>query len=179
MLPKGPFDVILADPPWRFASNSDARPGRNPRRHYSCMRLEDICAIPVKQVAATDALLLLWVTVPFAHMAEQVVRSWGFRTKSQLVWCKERSGTGYWVQNQHEICIVARRGLFPCPKPALFPTSIIPGKQREHSRKPEWVQDVVDARFPEMRKLEMFARRQRDGWTVWGNDTEKFERVQD
>lgn len=176
-LPAGPFDVILADPPWRFAANSAAKPGRSAHRHYECMRLADICALPVKQIAARDALLLMWVTAPFAHLAEDVVRAWGFRTKSQLVWVKQRIGTGYWARNQHEPLIVATRGRPPCPRPALFPTSIIPGVQREHSRKPEWVQEQVDARLPEARKLEMFARRPRAGWVVWGNQTDRFESV--
>lgn len=175
---EGGWQVIAADPPWRFASNSADKPGRNARRHYDTMTLPEICDLPVREVAAKESLLLMWVTVPFAHVADQVVRAWGFRTKSQLVWVKQRIATGYWARNQHEILLVATRGRFPCPKPTLFPTSIIPGKQREHSRKPEWPLDRVDDRLPDMRKLEMFARRPRNGWAVWGNDTEKFERVE-
>lgn len=173
-LPDGPFDVIYADPPWRFSSNSAAKPGRNAFRHYDCMTVEEISAMPVKEIAAPAALLLMWVTVPFAHRADEVVRAWGFRCKSQIVWTKQRIGTGYWARNQHELVIIATRGRFPCPRPSLFPTSIIPGAQREHSRKPEWVADRVDARLPDARKVELFARRPRAGWTVWGNETEKF-----
>lgn len=173
-LPSGPFDIIFADPPWRFASNSEAKPGRNAMRHYPCMRLEEICAMPVADITARSALLLMWVTVPFAHLADQVVRSWGFRCKSQLVWVKDRIGKGYWARNRHELLIVATKGKFPCPTPALFPTSLIPGAQREHSRKPEWPQEQIDARLPEARKLELFARRPRAGWVVWGNQTDKF-----
>ncbi len=173
----GGWDVIYADPPWKFASNSAAKPGRNARRHYDCMTLAEICALPVKQIADRDALLLMWVTVPFAHMADEVVRAWGFRTKSQLVWIKDRIGTGYWARNKHELLIIATRGRFPCPRPALFPTSIIPGTQREHSRKPEWPQDQIDARLPAARKLELFARRPRAGWDVFGNQTDKFDEV--
>lgn len=176
-LPEGPFDVIYADPPWRFASNSTAKPGRNPMRHYDCMKLDEISAMPVSDMAAKNALLLMWVTVPFAHMADQVVCAWGFRSKSQLVWTKQRIGTGYWARNQHELLIIATRGRFPCPRPALFPTSIIPGAQRQHSRKPEWPVDRIDERLPAARKVELFARRPRTGWTVWGNNTEKFEAI--
>lgn len=175
MLPAGPFDVILADPPWRFASNSAANPGRNVSRHYPTMTVEEICALPVASIAAPSALLLLWITVPLAHRAEEVVRAWGFRTKSQLVWVKDRIGTGYWARNQHEPLIVATRGRFPCPKPALFPSSVIPGVRREHSRKPEWPQEQIDRRLPDTRRLELFARRPREGWTVWGNETTKFD----
>ncbi len=128
----GPFDIVLADPPWRFASNSKDRPGKNPMAHYECMALDEIKALPVREIAARDALLLLWVTVPFAQQAWGVMEAWGFRYVSQMVWPKERIGTGFWVRNRHEIVYVARRGRFPCPRPAPFPDSVIPGPQREH-----------------------------------------------
>ncbi|WP_282029468.1 MT-A70 family methyltransferase [Paracoccus marcusii] len=174
-LPSGPFDLILADPPWRFASNSAAKPGRNARRHYDTMTLDEIAAMPVKDLSARDCLLLMWTTAPLRHRADEIVRAWVFKSVSELTWPKGRIGTGYWARNAHEPCIIAKRGRFPCPKPALFPTSIIPGARREHSRKPEWVQDTLDARLPDARKLELFGRRQRTGWTVWGNDVERFE----
>lgn len=177
LLPPGPFDVVFADPPWRFASNSAAKPGRSARQHYDCMPLDEICDLPVSSVAARSALLLVWVTVPFAAAADEVIRAWGFRYKSQLVWPKQRIGTGYWARNQHELLLIATRGRFPCPRPALFPTSLIPGLQREHSRKPEWPQDVIDARLPGTRRLELFGRRPRVGWTIWGNQAAKFEAV--
>lgn len=171
---EGGWEVIYADPPWAFSSNSKARPGRNVRRHYTTMTVEQIAAMPVRAVAARQALLLLWITVPFEHRAGEVLDAWGFRAKSRLVWDKGRIATGYWARNRHEPCIIATRGRFPCPKPALFPTSIIPGARREHSRKPEWIPDILDDRLPLARKLELFARRQRENWTVWGNETEKF-----
>ena len=143
------FDVILADPPWSFSGNSVARPGRNVRRHYATMTVAEVAAMPVREIAAPRALLLLWITVPHEHRANEVIEAWGFRAKSRLVWDKRRIWTGYWARNQHEPLIVATRGRFPCPRPALFPTSIIPGERREHSRKPEWVQDVVDSRLPD------------------------------
>ncbi|SEN87560.1 N6-adenosine-specific RNA methylase IME4 [Paracoccus alcaliphilus] len=172
---EGGFEVVIADPPWAFSGNSVARPGRNVRRHYSTMTVEQIAAMPVREIVAKQALLLLWITVPFEHRANEVLESWGFKAKSRLIWDKGRIATGYWARNRHEPCIIATRGRFPCPKPALFPTSIIPGKRREHSRKPEWLHDIIDARLPDHRKLELFARRPRDGWTLFGNETVKFE----
>lgn len=173
-LPAGPFDVIVADPPWRFASNSAARPGRNAMRHYPCMRVEEIAALPVQRISAPDALLLLWVTVPFMPRVGEVLAAWGFRYCSQLVWVKEDTGLGYWARNRHELVIIARRGRFPCLVPALFPDSVIVGGQREHSRKPEYLHRVIDARLPATRRLEMFARSERRGWTSWGNETQRF-----
>lgn len=175
ILPAGPFDIVLADPAWRFASNSVAKPGKNAMAHYDCMTVPQICAMPVQDIVAKDALLLMWVTVPFARKAFDVVDAWGFTYKSQIVWPKSRIATGYWARNRHEMLYICRHGAFPCLKPALFPDSVIPGAQREHSRKPDWIHEVIDARFPRARRIELFSRQQRPGWTVWGNETEKFK----
>jgi len=171
------FDIVVADPPWRFSSNSDAKPGRNARRHYACMSDSDIMALPVRHWCARDALLCLWTTAPMLERSLPVLRAWGFRYVSQLVWVKDRIGTGFWVRNRHEIVLVGRRGRFPCPRPAPFPDSVMLGGQRDHSRKPEALQDMVDAAWPQARKLEMFARRPRTGWQVWGNQTDLFSGV--
>ena len=173
----GPQDVILADPPWKFASNSEALPGRNPRRHYPCMSVGEIAEMPVAVLAAPSALLLMWVTVPFAAAAHDVMRAWGFRYVSQVVWIKERIGTGYWARNRHELLYIGKRGDFPCPVPVLFPDSVVVGQQREHSRKPDLVHQVIDARLGHMRRCELFARTRRAGWTVWGNQAEKFSKA--
>lgn len=170
----GGHEIMIADPAWNFSGNSVLRPGKNARRHYPCMSLDAICALPVKENAAPDALLLMWVTAPFAEMAFRVVKAWGFTYKSQLVWPKQRIATGYWARGRHELVYIARRGKFPCLRPALFPDSIIPGAQGVHSRKPMWLHDVIDARFPEARKLELFARAERPGWAAFGNEVDRF-----
>lgn len=172
MIPAGPFSVILADPPWRFASNSAAKPGRNAMRHYQTMPVPEICALPVP--SAKDAILLLWATSPMLSQALQVMAAWGFRYKSQAVWVKSRIATGYWARNRHELLLIGTRGRFPCPKPTLFPDSVISAPTREHSRKPDEVHQRIEVAFPDLLKLEMFARAPRDGWTVWGNQTDKF-----
>lgn len=173
-LPAGPFDVIYADPAWKFASNSEAKPGRNPRRHYPTMTVDQIASMPVVNIAAPDALLLMWITVPHAHRGPDVMRAWGFEYKSQVVWIKDRIGTGYWARNRHELLLIGTRGRFPCPVPALFPDSVIIGQQREHSRKPNYVHQVIDDRLGRLRRVELFARAGRAGWVVWGNETAKF-----
>ena len=172
--PPGGFQIIFADPCWKNIGNSKAKPGKSALRHYDTMSIKELCAMPVKMLAARDALLCMWVTVPFTELAFKVVKAWGFKYKSQLTWPKNTVATGHWARNQHELLFICRRGLFPCEKPALFPTSIIPGKTRGHSRKPDWPQEVVERRFPDAPKTELFARTLRPGWIASGNDTEKF-----
>lgn len=171
----GPFDVILADPPWRFTSNSAAKPGRNARGHYDCLKLDEIAALPVRDIAAPASMLLLWTTVPFAELAFKVVNAWGYKYKSQIAWDKQRKGTGFWARNEHELLYICTRGGFPCPKPAPFNYSLIRGQLREHSRKPDQIYSDVEAAFPGTRKLEMFSRQTREGWSVFGNESTKFD----
>ena len=168
------FDIVVADPPWKFSSNSVVKPGRNAMRHYPCMSDQEISLIPVRDWVAPAALLFLWTTAPMLVRSLPVLNAWGFSYVSQLVWIKDHIGTGFWVRNRHEIVLVAKRGKFPCPKPAPFRDSVISGQQREHSRKPEALQNQIDIIWPDVHKLEMFARRARPGWTVWGNETSKF-----
>lgn len=174
-LPAGPFDLVLADPPWAFSSNSIENPGRNPRRHYPTMDVAEIAGMPVASICAPDALLLLWATVPCAHHAFAVMQAWGFGYVSQVVWVKDRIATGYWARNRHELLLIGKRGRFSCPRPALFGDSVITGQQREHSRKPDAVQQILDQRLPFARKVELFGRSQRPGWHVWGNQIDRFE----
>ena len=170
------FDLILADPPWRFSSNSTAKPGRNVRRHYPTMKPADIAAIPVADWSEKNAVLLLWATAPLLDVAIDTIRAWGFRYKSHVVWDKGRIATGYWARGQHEPLLIATRGRPFCPRP-LFATSVIQAPRREHSRKPDLIHEIIEARLPDASKLEMFARAERPGWTAWGNETSKFNEV--
>ena len=166
-------DILVIDPPWHHSGNSAAKPGRNARRHYPCMTDEQLMALALP--AARDALLFLWTTVPMLERSLVVMRAWDFRYKSQLVWVKDKIGTGHWARNRHEIVLICTRGKFPCPKPAPFEDSVIEAPRREHSRKPEALQDRIDEVWPDARKLELFGRRQRAGWTVIGNESGKFD----
>lgn len=171
------YPLILADPPWRFASNSQEKPGRNAMRHYPCMRDHEIAAIKVP--AATPSMLFMWTTAPMLARSLPVMEAWGFRYVSQLVWIKSRIATGFWVRNRHEILLIGKRGAFPCPKPAPFADSVIAAPTREHSRKPDEIHEAIEAAWPDLPKLEMFARETRPGWTAWGNETTRFNAGQE
>ncbi len=169
------YDIIVIDPPWEFSSNSKARPGRNAMRHYPCLTDAELSALHIP--AEKHALMFMWTTAPMIARSLPVMHSWGFKYVSQLVWIKSRIGTGFWARNRHEVCVIGKRGKFPCPKPAPFADSVINAPTREHSRKPEELQDRIDAVWPDASKIEMFARQARPGWASWGNETEKFNEV--
>ena len=166
--PSGRFDVIYADPPWRYSfSKSKSRDIEN---QYPTMTIDDIYALRVP--AADDCVLYLWATAPKLEEALRVVNAWGFTYKTHAVWDKERIGMGYWFRGQHELLIVATRGRMSPPPQGERVRSVLRIRRGRHSAKPTEVRDMIAAWFPTARRLEMFARGQTEGWTVWGNEVE-------
>jgi N6-adenosine-specific RNA methylase IME4/ParB-like chromosome segregation protein Spo0J len=168
------WPVILADPPWDFEVWALEKQTSHPTHHYPVMSLAEVCALPVAELAADDSVLFLWTTVPLLEKTFEVIRAWGFEYKSGLAWDKEIPGLGYWVRGQHELLLIATRGNPPLPSTQNVPASVIRERRREHSRKPEASYVVIEGMFPDLPKLELFARQCRPGWDVWGNETEKF-----
>jgi len=169
------FDIVVCDFPWKFASNSVEKPGRNAQRHYDCMKPED-CAKTfgeeIKRVMKPDALGFFWATAPLLPRCIQTMEECGFPYKSYAEWDKMGRGSGYWFRNEHEPCLLGRRGKFPRPEPkAPFNWSIIREYKTSHSSKPQRLQDEIDRIWPKETKIELFARRPLDGWTVWGNQS--------
>jgi N6-adenosine-specific RNA methylase IME4/ParB-like chromosome segregation protein Spo0J len=169
------YAVLYADPPWHFeVYNEESGVERAAGNYYPTMSLDEICALPVLSLAAPDAILFMWTTAPHLQESFQVLAAWGFEYKTNTVWVKDKIGLGYFVRNQHELLLVAIRGDMPSPSPANRPPSVISAPRREHSRKPDEAYALIEAMYPALPKLELFARQRRPGWDVWGNDTDKF-----
>lgn len=162
----GWFDIIVADPPWR--SDFGRTDSRSAERHYATMLLADIKALEVP--AAANSLLFLWTPVSMVPSALEVMRAWQFSYRSGQVWCKPVMGVGHWFRSQHELILLGRRGKFPAPARGTQQRSVIHAPRAGHSVKPEVLQDQIEQTFPNLRYLELFARRQRPGWTCWGNE---------
>ena len=77
---------------------------------------------------------------------------------------------GYWFRGQHELLLVARRGDFPRPRPEDCVSSVIQAARGEHSEKPEAVYEILETYFPGSSKIELFARKTREGWAAAGNE---------
>ena len=187
-LPSGPFGCILADPPWSFRtfSGEGAVPtvAADP---YAVMSIDDLCAMPVGETAAPDCALFMWIVGAHLEESLRLGSAWGFTYKTDaFIWTKPRGdtpdlfqqqhsmGMGYWTRKQAETCLLFTRGR---PKRlACDVRQIIEAPRREHSRKP----DETHARIERLvggPYLELFAREPRAGWTVWGNQTDKFARA--
>ena len=165
--PVGKFGVIYADPPWEYEfSQSGSRTIEN---HYPSMPLEEICNLPTMALADDNCILFLWATSPKLKQALSVMDAWGFEYKTNMVWIKERIGMGYYARQQHELLLIGTRGKPPTPPPEQRPSSIISSPRTEHSEKPEETYAIIESMYPKVPRIELFARKNREGWLSWGN----------
>lgn len=166
VLPKGKFDFICADPPWKYQHSKTT--SRDIENQYPTMELEDICSLEIP--AAEDCTLFLWATSPKLIEATQVLSAWGFEYRASAVWDKLVIGMGYYFRVQHEFLLIGTKGKPGTPKESTRISSVIKSKRSKHSKKPECVYGIIENMYPDSRKLEMFARTQRPGWFIWGNE---------
>jgi len=179
-LPQSHFGVILADPPWTWKAYSDKGLAKSPQRHYGCMSLDDIKALPVAGMAAPNAMCVMWATSPMMPQALATLAAWGFTFKTMGAWHKRSStgakdafGTGYIFRSAAEFYIVGTRGH---PKPAVKNVrNLITAPVREHSRKPDQMRSDLERMFPDANRIELFARQVAPGWTAWGNQVDRFD----
>ena len=135
------------------------------------MLLEEICALPVGDLATDDAILYLWATAPKLAECMTVIEAWGFEYRTNIIWDKCKIGMGYHARNQHEILRIAKRGSIPPPKPGEQPASVIRVPRGKHSEKPVEFYEIIEKAYPELLKIELFNRSPREGWAVWGNES--------
>ncbi len=172
-LPDKRYGVIYADPEWRFEVFSrDTGMDRAADNHYPTSTTDEICARPVGDIAADDCALFLWATVPMLPDALKVMAAWLFDYKSHCIWKKDRIGTGYWFRNQHELLLVGTKGKLPAPAMGTQFPSVIDAPVGKHSEKPDAFYELIEAYFPTLPKIELNARRARDGWDRWGLEAE-------
>lgn len=185
-------EIVLADPAWKFASNSKAKPGRNAERHYRTMPLAEIEALPVRDVVADNALLFLWITSPLlavgAHLP--IMRAWGFKPSAvAFTWVKAKRslpwhakigpadlhlGQGLTTRKNTETVLLGQRGRSLRVHRGVQEVILAP--VREHSRKPDLAyQRILQYVGPDRRMLEMFARESRFGFHALGDEATKFD----
>lgn len=162
------YSCIVIDPPWGYGTEYDPN-GRRAANPYPEMTLEQIKDI--KLPTTDDCVLWLWTTHKFMRHSFDIIDTWGFRDVSILTWKKDRIGLGSWLRSQSEFCIMCVKG---SPVVNLSNQStVIEGKLREHSRKPDEFYSIVDSLCVGT-KLDYFSREQRNGWDTFGNDESKF-----
>ena len=172
------YEVIYADPPWAFRVRSEKGKGLSAECHYPTMTLEEICALPVQEIAADDSVLFMWATFPNLREAFDVIDAWGFTYKTvAFVWVKQNKksdslfwGMGYWTRANAEICLLATKGH---PKRISNKVhQVIVSHIEEHSKKPAETRERIIELVGDVPRVELFARQKTHGWDTWGNEVE-------
>jgi N6-adenosine-specific RNA methylase IME4 len=163
---RGPYRVIVADPPWPYEKRDDD-PSHRGVLPYLTMSVNQISSIDVASLAHQDSILWLWTTNAHMREAFAVLDAWGFAHKTILTWAKDKMGLGDWLRGQTEQCLMAVRG-----KPVVQltnQTTLLRAPVREHSRKPDEFYALVEQLCPAPRYAYLFARQR--GRTTGGTVT--------
>jgi N6-adenosine-specific RNA methylase IME4 len=175
------YKTIYADPPWQFQNRTGkVAPEHKRLSRYSTMSLEEIKALPVADIADEKSHLYLWVPNALLPEGLEVMKAWGFEYKTNLIWEKVRKdgqpdgrGVGFYFRNVTEILLFGIKGSKNRTlQPGRSQVNLLRTMKREHSRKPDEFVDLIEACSSEPR-LELFARGDRDGWDMWGNQADE------
>ncbi len=171
------YRTLYADPPWQFANRTGKMAPEHKRlNRYSTMKLEDIKRLPVSEAAAEKSHLYLWVPNALLPSGLEVMKAWGFEYKTNLIWEKVRKdgmpdgrGVGFYFRNTTEILLFGIKGENNRTlDPGRSQVNLLRTQKREHSRKPDEFVSLIEACSPGP-YLELFARGNRPGWDMWGN----------
>lgn len=172
------YNLILADPPWSYGSGG-ARSGQFAKLDYNDMNTADICALPVKDIAADNCVLEMWFTASFVEDAVEVCKAWGFNViRIDMVWNKKtvhgnkHGVTGPWGMSDVEFVLLGTKGKacgMQKGKRNMYTSHDVPYAGK-HSRKPEYFHKLLEKRFHHLPRIELFAREHRVGWDCFGNE---------
>lgn len=171
------FGTILADPPWQFINKTGkVAPEHRRLSRYGTMAIEEIAALPIAELAAPVAHLYLWCPNALLPDGLEVMKAWGFKYKTNLVWHKIRKdggsdgrGVGFYFRNVTELILFGVRGKSARTlAPGRRQVNLLATRKREHSRKPDEQYTLIEACSPGP-FIELFARGTREGWATWGN----------
>lgn len=173
------YNTIYADPPWQFTNRTGkVAPEHKRLTRYETMKLDDIKALPVADIAGDKAHLYLWVPNALLPQGLEVMNAWGFEYKGNIVWEKVRKdgqpdgrGVGFYFRNVTELLLFGiKKKSAPnrTLSPARSQVNLIRTMKREHSRKPDEIIPIIEACSMAPR-IELFARGDRVGWAMWGD----------
>lgn len=175
------YSTILIDPPWRFTNRTGKIAPEHRRLHrYETMSFEDIAGLPVAKYANDRAHLYMWCPNALLFEALSIMKSWGFKYKTNIVWYKVRKdggpdgrGVGFYFRNVTEMLLFGCRGSMRTLAPGRRQVNVIISRKEEHSRKPSQAYRIIEQCSPGP-YLELFARERVTGWIQWGDQVDSY-----
>ncbi len=166
---EGKYRVIYADPPWKY-SDSGLDDYGHAESHYPPMSINELCEMDVEDIAENDAVLFMWVTSPFLEDVFKIIKAWGFKYKTSFVWDKIKHNFGHYNSVRHELLLVCTRGSCVPDVAELYDSVQSIERSDKHSEKPQEFRGIIETLYTYGNKIELFSRRDIDGWDIWGNE---------
>ena len=166
--PDGKYRVLYADPPWEYGNEQPAYHTEQ-AEYYPLMSIDAIAALPIREITDDNAVLFLWVTSPILKESFQVIDAWGFEYKTSFVWDKVKHNMGHYNSVRHEFLLVCTKGSCTPDVQKLF-DSVQTIERTKHSEKPEKFRKIIDTIYPHGKRIELFSRKQSEGWESFGNE---------
>lgn len=177
------YNVIYADPPWKFSSKELQKYGgerfTSMDKHYETQGKGWIEALPVREIADTDCALFMWTTDAHMKDAIKTIEAWGFKYVTvAFVWEKKTStgktvaNLGAWTMKNYELCLLGTRGGMLKHKKVNNIYQKVAAERTKHSKKPKEVRENIESLFGDLPRVELFSREKVEGWDAWGNEIE-------
>jgi N6-adenosine-specific RNA methylase IME4 len=168
---KDKYRIIYADPPWQYDLEQTSPNLGGAIKHYNSMSIEELCALPVNDIAEKDAVLFLWITSPKLNLFLQLMEAWGFEYKTSFVWDKVKHNMGHYNSVRHEFLLIGGRGKSTPDIKQLHDSVITIERSDKHSEKPVEFLNIIDNLYQHGNRIELFARQaKKDNWYFWGNE---------
>lgn len=166
------YNIIYADPAWQYFESGN----KNQSLHYRTMTIEEICKLPVRDIADDGCILFLWVTFPILQECFKVMEAWGFEYSTcGFNWIKKNKtsdsnffGCGSWTRANSELCLIATKGSVTRLDATI--SQIIETPIEEHSKKPIVTYELIERLVGKLPRIELFCRQPYEGWDCWGNE---------
>jgi len=175
------YQIIYADPPWKFTSKKFQDGGRSfdkmESNHYPTMSTKELSNLPIRKIIAENAACFLWVVDSHLKEGIHVLEQWGFTYKTiAFNWIKTSKNDkrfynfSPWTLKSWEIVLLGTKGKMGQYKQLNNIKGLVEAERTRHSRKPDEVRKRIEFLFGDIPKVELFARTSSPGWDVWGNE---------
>ena len=174
------YQIICADPPWKQSKGGKkaVRPNTSGKPlDYNVLSLCNIRDILISAniMSEDNHVLFLWTIDKYLKEAEQIAKDIDYKLHARMVWNKVTGiPAAFTIRYGHEYLLYMYCGkLIPVAKEQRGKWhSVFTEQVKKHSQKPEIAYEMIESLYPDIDKLELFARKKRKGWDVWGNEVD-------
>lgn len=175
---KEAYGLIYADPPWKQSKGGKKSVRENssgkPLDYPTCSLDEIKEHLRLATESTTEnSILFLWTIDKYLFEAQQIAESLGYKLHARMIWDKVTGiPAAFTVRYGHEYLLYMYKGkLTPVAKDERGKIhTVFRERVTKHSKKPDIAYEIIERLYPDLKKLEMYARETRDGWDSFGNE---------